>query len=232
MATSQVYIKASNARCAICESLAHTDKAHKLAANLRGVQQEKVRLAEMETQLLLLTQASQKPQASAVDQNMGNLAKETAIRQPSKKISSGNGATSMTTAAASTTSYALPARVDSKSKKCTQVASPAKHYATAPDCLLSPSNSTAKFFEPGKGSDQALAIALSLAARLSVHKSPEEVVDIKDNQEVTDIDDNDDIDGIAGGFPWWRRRQTQARPGGDRKLPSGSPGRNQPVIRY
>ena len=149
--------------------MAHADEAHKLAANLREVQQEKARLAEIETQLLLLTQASKKPQASAVDQNMGNLAKETAIRQSSKRISSGNGSTSMTTAAASTTSYALPARVNSKSKKCTQVASPAKHYATAPDSLLSPSNSTTKYFEPGKGSDQALAVALSLSAHLSVY---------------------------------------------------------------
>jgi hypothetical protein len=131
---------------------------------------------------------------------MGDLAKETAVRQPSKRISSGNGATSMTTAAASTTSYASPTRVDSRSKKCTQVASPAKHYAVAPDRPPSPSNSTAKFFEPGKGSDQALTNALTFLARLSVHKSPEEVVDDDDAQEVIDVNDDDDIDGIAGDF--------------------------------
>jgi hypothetical protein len=168
-ATSQVYIKASDARRAIRKSFARTGKAHKLTANLREVQREKTCLVEMETQLLLLTQASQKPQASAVNQNMGDLAKETVIRQPSKRISSGDCATSMTIAAASTTSYALPARVVSKSKKRAQVASPAKHYATAPDSLLSPSNSMAKFFKPGKGSDQALAVALSLSAHLSVY---------------------------------------------------------------
>jgi hypothetical protein len=200
MATSQVYIKASDTRLAIRESLARTNEAHKLAGDLREVQQEKACLVEMETQLLLLTQASQKPQASAVNQNMGNLAKETAICQPSKRITSGDGATSMTTAAASTTSYPLPERVDSKSKNRTQVASPAKHYATAPNSLLSPSNSTVKFFEPGEGSDQALAIALSVLARLSVHKSPEEVVDVEDIQEVIDVDNDDDIDGIAGNF--------------------------------
>jgi hypothetical protein len=57
-----------------------------------------------------------------------------------------------------------------------------------------------KFSKPGKGSDQALAVAFSLSARLSVHKYPEEVVDVEDIQEVIDIYDNEDIDGIAGDF--------------------------------
>jgi hypothetical protein len=198
--TPQVYIKVSNARRAVCKSLARTDKAHKLAADLREVQQEKACLAERETQLLLLAQASQKPQASAGDHDMGDLAKDTAVQQPSKRISSGNGATSMTTTAASTTSYALPTRVNSRSMKHTQVASPAKHYTTAPNRPHSPSDSTAKFFKPGEGSDQALADALTLLARLSVHKSLEEVVDDNDAQEVTDINNDEVIDGIAGDF--------------------------------
>jgi hypothetical protein len=132
---------------------------------------------------------------------MGNLAEETATRQPSKKKLSGNGATLMTTAEASTTTYALPTRVNSKSKKRSQVASPAKHYATASDSLLSPRDSTAKFFEPGEGSDQALANALSLLTRLSARKYPEEAIDVDNSQEVIDVDDEDDnIDGIANDF--------------------------------
>jgi hypothetical protein len=132
---------------------------------------------------------------------MGNLPEETATCQPSKKKLSGNGATSMITAAASTTTYASPTRVNSKSKKCSQVASPAKHYATAPDSLLSPSNSTAKFFEPGKGSDQALANALFLLNRLSACKYPEEAFDVNNSQEVIDVDNEDDnINGTANDF--------------------------------
>ena len=136
-----------------------------------------------------------------IDQDMGNLAEETATCQPSMKKSSGNGATLMTTAAASTTTYALPTRVNSKSKKCSQVASPAKHYATDPDSLHSLSNSTAKFFEPGKGSDQALADALSLLNHLSARKYPDEAIDVNNSQEVIDIDNKDDnINGIANNF--------------------------------
>jgi hypothetical protein len=198
---SSPYIKASNARRAIRKSLACTNKAHKLAANIREVQREKARLVEIKTQLLLLIQASQEPQASGIDQNMGNLAEETATCKPSKKKLSGNDATLMTTTAASTTSYALPMRANSKSKKCSQVASSAKHYATALDSLLSPSNSRAKFFKPGKGSDQALANTLSLSTCLSAWKYPEEAIDVDNSQEVIDVDNKDDtIDGIANNF--------------------------------
>jgi hypothetical protein len=172
-----------------------------MATELREVQREKARLAEIKTRLLLLTQASQEPQASGIDQDMGDLAEETATHQPSKKKLSGNGATLLTTAAASTTSYASPTRVNSKSKKHSQVASPAKHYAAAPDSLLSPSNSMAKLFEPGEGSDQALANALSLSTRLSARKDPEEATKVNNSQEVINVNDEDDnIDGNANDF--------------------------------
>ncbi len=42
------YTKASNARRAVRESLARTDKAHKMAAELREVQREKACLTEIE----------------------------------------------------------------------------------------------------------------------------------------------------------------------------------------
>jgi hypothetical protein len=42
------YTKASNARCAIRESLACTNEAHRMVAELREVQREKAHLTEIE----------------------------------------------------------------------------------------------------------------------------------------------------------------------------------------
>jgi hypothetical protein len=75
----------------------------------------------MEARLLVLTQGS-------TDHNMGNQEEETATCRFSKKISVVNSGAAQASSAGS--EYTSPARISKSSNKCTQLLSPAAHYAT------------------------------------------------------------------------------------------------------
>jgi hypothetical protein len=180
------WVSASDALCLARISKKLIDKKAAamacIAADLEEVCQQKERFANMEAQLLALSQP-------AMDQGMEDCKESAALQRHFKKTSLSS------TAASTSAAYFSPTRISSSSNKCSQVSSPASHYAMVSRHPPTPPNAALQFFTPNGESEEFMEEAEAISQRLAL------LTNILVAETINLVDDNDnDIDGHPQDF--------------------------------